>query len=163
MDENIFQKYKEFKQKESDIEIIEENDSINILCSESNHLKLMEVLDDEYFLYEETDEGFFIQESSFEELTEVLSEYDIAEELTEASPVRKVVVRGGKRKVVFRCPPGQKKIKRRCVRRPAAELARVRRGARRAARKAKSKRSRANRRRKISLKRRASFAKRRHK
>ena len=163
MDENIFQKYKEFKQKESDIEIIEQNNSINILCSESNHLKLIEVLDDEYFLYEETDEGFSIQESSFEELTEVLSEYNIAEDLTEASPVRKVVVRAGKRRIVYRCPPGNKKIKRRCVRRPSAELARVKRGARKAARKSKSKRSRANRRRKISLKRRASFAKRRHK
>jgi hypothetical protein len=70
---------------------------------------------------------------------------------------------GGRRKIVFRCPPGQKKIKRRCVRRPAAELARVKRGARKAARKAKGKKSRANRRRKISLKRRIGLPKKHHK
>jgi hypothetical protein len=162
MNDNIFRDYQEQKENESAIQIIENSDNISIFCSEKNHVKLIEILDDEYFIYEETDSGFLVKDIPYDDFIKVLSEYEFLETLDEAAPVRKLVVRGGKRKVIFKCPPGQKKIKRRCIRRPAAELARVRRGARKAARKARSKRTRANRRRKISLKRRASFAKRRH-
>ena len=163
MNDNIFRIYKEYKQKEFDIEISEEIDYLNIICTDSISSKLIEILEEEYFIYKSTETGFIIEHSSIDELIDTLSEYNITEILNEAAPVRKVVVRGGRRRVVFRCPPGQKKIKRRCVRRPASELARVKRGARKAARKARSKRARATRRRKISLKRRAAFAKKKHK
>lgn len=163
MDTNIFRQYKELKETESNIELIENINSIDVYCSEDNHLKLINILDEEYFEYEETDFGVNITGLSFDEAVEILSEYNFSGELTEASPVRKTVVRGGKRKIIFKCPPGHKKIKRRCIRRPSAELARVKRGARKAARKSRSKKARAARRRKISLKRRSAFAKRRHK
>lgn len=163
MDTNIFRQYQELKEAASNIELIENVDSIDLYCSEDNHLRVMDILDEEYFEYEETDFGFNITNLEFDETIEILSEYDFSGELNEASPVRKTVVRGGRKKVIFKCPPGNKRIKRRCVRRPAAELARVKRGARKAARKSRSKKARAARRRKVSLKRRAAFAKRRHK
>lgn len=163
MDTNIFRQYQELKEAASNIELIENVNSINLYCSEDNHLNVMEILDEEYFEYEETDFGFNITGLTFDTAVDILSEYNFSGELNEASPVRKTVVRGGKRKIIFKCPPGHKRIKRRCIRRPSAELARVKRGARKAARKSRSKKARAARRRKISLKRRAAFAKRRHK
>jgi hypothetical protein len=163
MDTNIFRQYQEFKESQFNVELVDNIDSVDIYCSEDNHLKIMEILDEEYFEYQETDFGFNVTDLQFNELVEILSEYDFSGELNEASPVRKTVVRGGRKKVIFKCPPGNKRIKRRCVRRPAAELARVKRGARKAARKSRSKKARAARRRKVSLKRRAAFAKRRHK
>lgn len=163
MNDNIFRTYKEHKSKEFDIEFFVENNVLSVVCSELIHNKLIDLFEDEYFIFSETENGFILEDTSIEEIQEVFSEYDLLEIINEAAPVRKVVVRAGRRRVVYRCPPGQKKIKRRCVRRPAAELARVKRGARKAARKARSKRARATRRRKISLKRRASFAKRKHK
>lgn len=100
---------------------------------------------------------------SLDELCEELSEYEIlnpsAIDLLEASAKRKVVVRRGRRKIIFQCPPGQKKIKRRCVKRPSRELMKMKRRARRAARKARRKRSQANRRRKISLRKRPHSSK----
>jgi len=163
MNDNIFREYQEYKNKEFYIEIYEEDTYLDIVCSETIHPILLDLLNEEYFNYNETETGVTIDDSSFEELTETLSEYELDILLTEGSPIRKMVVRGGKRKIIYRCPPGNKKIKRRCVKRPAGELARLKRSARKAARKARSKRARAIRRRKISLKRRAGFAKKRRK
>lgn len=162
MNDNIFRDYKEYKGKEFDIEIID-GDSLDIVCSETVKESLKEILDEEYFNYDEFEDGFVVLDSSFQELNEVFSEYEFEEILNEASLMRKMVVRAGKRKIIYRCPPGHKKIKRRCVRRAAGELARLKRSARKAARKARSKRARAIRRRKISLKRRAGFSKKRRK
>ena len=163
MNNNIFRDYKEYKQKEFDIEIIEEQTVLNIICSETVHPSLLELLDEEYFNYTETETGVIVEDSSFDELIETLSDYELETVLNEASLIRKMVVRNGRRKIIYRCPPGHKNVKRRCVKRPAGELARLKRSARKGARKARSKRARAIRRRKISLKRRVGFAKKRHK
>lgn len=83
--------------------------------------------------------------------------YTIAD-LMEALAKRKVVIRGGKKKVLFRCNPGEKKVgPRQCRKMPSSQLNKLKRKARRAARKAKTKRMRAQRRRKISLRRRRNI------
>jgi len=161
-DKNIFRQYQEIIEENTQIIFEETGIVLNVKCPESIYEEILNVFDEEYLTYLETNSGIIL-EHSLDEIVEILSDYDIFFSLTEAAPVRKMVVRGGRRKIVFRCPPGQKKIKRRCVRRPAAELARVKRGARKAARKAKGKKSRANRRRKISLKRRIGLPKKHHK
>jgi len=85
--------------------------------------------------------------------------YTIAD-LMEGIAKRKVVVRGGKRKVLFRCKPGEKKIgKRQCRRIPSSQLMKLKRKAKRSARKARTKRMRAQRRRNISLRRRRNIPK----
>ena len=130
---------------------------------ESIHIFLLEVLDSEFFVYDETEDGVEITDSSFEELLEVIEECDFYNFLTEASAQRKIVIRAGKRKIIFKCPPGYKRIKRTCRKRPSSELAKLKRRARRAARKSKGKRARAVKRRKISLRRRRSLPKPKHK
>ena len=73
---------------------------------------------------------------------------------------RKIVVRGGKRKTLFRCKPGEKRVgSRQCRRMPSSQLNKLKRRAKRAARKARTKRMRAQRRRKISLRRRRNIPK----
>ena len=82
--------------------------------------------------------------------------YTIAD-LMEALAKRKVVIRGGKKKVLFRCKPGEKKVGRTCRRIPSSQLTKLKRRARLAARKARTKRVRAQRRRNISLRRRRNI------
>ncbi len=84
--------------------------------------------------------------------------YTIAD-LKEGIAKRKLVVRKGKRKVLFRCKPGEKKVGRQCRRIPSSQLTKLKRRARLAARKARTKRVRAQRRRKISLRRRRNIPK----
>jgi hypothetical protein len=98
----------------------------------------------------------------YEELEECELVIPTASFLLEASAKRKIVIRRGKRKVIFQCPPGQKKIGRRCQKRPTRELMKLKRRAKRAARKSRRKRSQANRRRKMSLKRRPHKAHHKH-
>jgi hypothetical protein len=80
-------------------------------------------------------------------------------DLREGIAKRKLVVRKGKRKVLFRCKPGEKKVGRQCRRIPSSQLTKLKRRARLAARKARTKRVRAQRRRKISLRRRRNIPK----
>ena len=80
-------------------------------------------------------------------------------DLIEGIAKRKLVVRKGKRKVLFRCKPGEKKVGRQCRRIPSSQLTKLKRRARLAARKARTKRVRAQRRRKISLRRRRNIPK----
>lgn len=139
------------------LELVEQDDRV-ILISDTVPVEeltlFLEENDFDYELTEDTIEVF----DSFDELLEEFEEYDLynptAIELLEASAKRKIVVRRGKRKVIFKCAPGQKKIGRRCAKRPSRDLMKMKRRARRAARKSKRKRSQANRRRKISLRRR---------
>jgi len=112
------------------------------------------------------EDGIISVTDPLEELIEELLDYDFPSvihgvvDLTEGVAKRKVVVRKGKRKVIFKCAPGQKKIgKRRCVKRPSRELFKMKRRAKRSARKAKKKRLQANRKRKISLRRRPNSGK----
>jgi hypothetical protein len=116
----------------------------------------------EIFL-EEEDFDFVLDINKFtindpiDELFEELLDTDLETLLLEGVAKRKIVIRNGKRKIIFRCKPGEKKINRRCVRRKSSELQRMRRRAKRAARKSKSKRGRALRKRRISLRRRRNI------
>ena len=139
------------------LELVEQDDRVILVSDVIPIEELTLFLEDNDFDYRVSEDALEIFDS-FDELIEELSEYELenssATELLEASAKRKVVVRKGKRKVIFKCPPGQKKIGRRCARRSSRDLMKMKRRARRAARKARRKRSQANRRRKISLRRR---------
>lgn len=73
---------------------------------------------------------------------------------------RKIVIRGGKKRIVFKCPEGQKLAKRggkACIKMGGAEKAKRSRQAKKSARKSKKKRAAANRKRAKSLKKRKSM------
>ena len=73
---------------------------------------------------------------------------------------RKIVIRGGKKKIIFKCPTGQKLGKRGgriCVKVGGAEKALRSRRAVKAARKSKGKRGRANSKRRRSMTKRSNF------
>ena len=114
------------------------------------------ILEENYFDFDLLSDSFLIYDS-FDEIAEEFLFSTLEVLLDEGVAQRKVVVRNGKRKVIFRCNPGEKKIGRRCARRKSSELAKMRRRARRAARKSKSKRGRALRKRRISLRRRKTL------
>jgi hypothetical protein len=90
----------------------------------------------------------------FEDIDVLETILSCEESLNEGIAKRKQVVRKGKRRIIFKCKPGEKKVRRSCIKRSTSELSKMKRRAKRSARKAKSKRSRANRRRKLSMKRR---------
>ena len=139
------------------LELVEQDDKVILFSDTIPVEELTLFLEENDFEYQTSEDGIEVYDS-FDELMEELSEYELdnvsAIELLEASAKRKVVVRKGKRKVLFKCPPGQKKIGRRCTKRSSRDLLKIKRRARRAARKARRKRSQANRRRKLSLSRR---------
>jgi hypothetical protein len=162
-DKNIFRQYQEILEEETLIQIEESDSTIIFNCPERLQDSILDFLEEEYFDYIETDTGFIIENTSFEEILETIEEQNFSEFLTEASAKRKIVIRAGRRKVIFKCPPGFKRVKRNCIRRPSSELSRLKRRARKAARKSKGKRARAIRRRKVSLKRRRGIPKPRHK
>ena len=83
-------------------------------------------------------------------------------DLMEGAVKRAVVIRGGKRKVLMKCKPGEKKVGRQCRRRSTSDLNKLKRRAKRAARKARTKRMRALRKRKLSLKRRKTIPQKKH-
>ncbi len=113
-------------------------------------------LEENYFDFDLLANTFLIYDP-VEELIEEFTDSNLEILLDEGSAQRKIVIRGGQRKIIFRCKPGEKKIGRRCVRRKSSELAKMRRRAKRAARKAKGKRGRALRKRRISLRRRKTI------
>lgn len=149
------------------ITLVEGEDNVVATVDNGNVYDFMMFLEENNFSFDQENNIFFIYDS-FDEIYEEFIEYEVSvyliEEapdqymtLTEGGAKRKVVIRKGKRKVIFQCEPGQKKVGRRCVRRPSKDLQKLKRRARRAARKGKSKRSSALRKRKLSLKRRKSF------
>ncbi len=92
------------------------------------------------------------------------AEISISEELEESFSIsegaarRKIVVRKGKKKILFICGPGMmKRGPRQCVRRPSSSLRKLKFRSRKSARKSKAKRGQSNRRRKISVRKRLSF------
>jgi hypothetical protein len=147
------------------LELTELEDSVHLYHSCIPKEEILLFLEENNFDYviDEDDEIFIYD--SFEELQEELDEYDLISDasasfIVEAVAKRKMVIRKGKRKIIFKCAPGLKKIgKRRCVKRPSRELAKMKRRARRAARKARKKRMQANRKRKISMRRRPHSSK----
>jgi hypothetical protein len=128
-----------------------------ITVDTEEEIKLVELfLEENHFDFDLLSNNFLVYDS-IEELFEEFLDSSLEVLLDEGMAKRKIVIRGGKRKIIFRCKPGEKKIKRRCVRRKSSELAKMRRRARRAARKSKSKRGRALRKRRISLRRRKTI------
>lgn len=97
-----------------------------------------------------------IEDDDSEEIEESV---DIeAEMLNEVAAKRKIVVRKGRKKILFKCAPGfKKKGPRTCVKRATGQLRKMKLTAKRAARKARSKRSQAKRKRKLSLRKRLTF------
>jgi hypothetical protein len=97
-----------------------------------------------------------IEDDDSEEIEESV---DIeAEMLNEVAAKRKIVVRKGRKKILFKCAPGfKKKGPRTCVKRATGQLRKMKLSAKRAARKARGKRSQAKRKRKLSLRKRLTF------
>jgi len=94
-----------------------------------------------------------------EEADEVEESVEVQTEMiNEASAKRKIVVRRGKKRIIFKCGPGMmKRGPRLCVRRPGSQLRKMRLRSKRSARKARSKRNVAKRKRKLSMRKRLSF------
>lgn len=147
------------------LELTELEDSVHLDHSSIPQEEVLLFLEENNFDYSVIGEGEILVFDSLEELEEEFSEYDLintssASFILEAVAKRKMVIRKGKRKIIFKCAPGLKKIgKRRCVKRPSRELAKMKRRARRSARKARKKRMQANRKRKISMRRRPHSSK----
>lgn len=84
-------------------------------------------------------------------------------ELLAEGAKRKIVVRGGKKKIIFKCPPGMKLASRgskACKKMGGAEKAKRSRTAKKSAKKAKTHRAAANRKRAKSLKKRSMIVRR---
>ena len=149
--------------------VLEEyDDCVLASLDNANYVDFVVFLEENDFEFEELNEHRIKIFDPIDEIYEEFIEYDVVVYLTENGPdqtitltegsaKRKIVVRKGKRKIIFQCPPGQKKLGRRCIRRPVKEIQKLKRRAKRAARKSRSKRRTAARKRKISLKRRQSF------
>jgi len=156
------QKLQQLRDSTGSLELTETDKNVVITSENIPVEELTIFLEDNNFNYEVQEDCVLVFDS-FDELCEELQDYDLinpsASVLLEGSAKRKIVIRRGKRKIIFQCPPGQKKIGRRCQKRPTRELMKLKRRARRAARKSRRKRSQANRRRKMSLKRRPHKAK----
>jgi hypothetical protein len=155
------------------ITLYEEDDKVVSTVNNANVYDFVLFLEENNFTFSQEENIFHIYDP-FDEVYEEFLEYDVLVYLTEDNPEeiiflgegtakRKIVIRKGKRKVIFQCPPGQKKINRRCIKRPQKEVQKLKRRARRAARKGRSKRSAAIRKRKISLRKRGAIDKHTHK
>jgi hypothetical protein len=94
-----------------------------------------------------------------EEEEELDEEFEVESQmLNEVAAKRKIVVRKGKKRIIFKCAPGfKKKGARTCVRRPVSQLRKMKLTAKRTARKSRGKRSQAKRKRKLSLRKRLTF------
>ena len=124
-------------------------------------------LEDEGIEWEEQDGVIYILDPVEEaDITvEVEEDEEIEEEmhvetemLNEVAAKRKIVVRKGKKRIIFKCAPGfKKKGTRTCVRRPGSQLRKMKLTAKRASRKARGKRASARRKRKLSLRKRLTF------
>ena len=97
-----------------------------------------------------------IEDDDAEEIEESV---DIESEmLNEVAAKRKIVVRKGRKRILFKCGPGfKKKGPRTCVRRATSQLRKMKLTAKRSARTARSKRSQAKRKRKLSMRKRLTF------
>jgi hypothetical protein len=90
-----------------------------------NDLTDFETDGDESILLTEEDEGFYVTE--LDDVYEILYIQTMDTSILEGTPKRTVAVRGGKRKVLFKCGPGQMKVGRSCRRRPTAQLNKMKR------------------------------------
>jgi len=153
--------------EEFDAELTEEK--IVLDMPNFSHEDVVEYLDSEGIEWEEKDGVIYIldpvEEADITVEVEAEEEEDIEEEfgvesemLNEVAAKRKIVVRRGRKKIIFKCAPGfKKKGARTCTRRPTSQLRKMKFSAKRAARKARSKKSQAKRKRKLSLRKRLTF------
>ena len=109
--------------------------------------------DNDPILLTEEDEGFYV--TQLDDIYEIQSILADPSFLVEGPAKRKMVIRGGKRKIIFKCGPGQMKVGKSCRRRPAGLLNKMKRRAKITARKSRKKRRMSVRKRKISMRRRA--------
>jgi hypothetical protein len=151
---------------EFDAELTEEK--IVLDMPNFSHEDVVEYLDGEGIEWEEKDGIIYILDPveeaditvEVEEETEDLDEeFSVESEmLNEVAAKRKIVVRKGKKRIIFKCAPGfKKKGARTCVKRPASNLRKMKLTAKRAARKARGKKASARRKRKLSLRKRLTF------
>lgn len=150
--ENILDSYEfDFYSKNKTTFVIEEN-------IDDVYYDLTDFEESDSNILMEDEEGFYV--TPMDDIYEIIvtSEYRpeaASDYLVEGTAKRTVAVRGGKRKIIFKCAPGQMKVGRTCRRRPTAQLNKMKRRARITARKTRRKRRLAARKRKISLRRRA--------
>jgi hypothetical protein len=152
--------------EEFDAELTEEK--IVLDMPNFSHEDVVEYLDGEGIEWEEKDGIIYILDPveeaditvEVEEETEDLDEeFSVESEmLNEVAAKRKIVVRKGKKRIIFKCAPGfKKKGPRTCVKRPASNLRKLKLSAKRSARKARGKKASARRKRKLSLRKRLTF------
>jgi hypothetical protein len=151
--------------EEFDAELTEEQ--IVLDMPSLSYEDVVEYLDENEVEWEEKDGVIYILDAVEE--AEITIEDDDSEEIEESVDIegemlnevaakRKIVVRKGRKKILFKCAPGfKKKGPRTCVKRATGQLRKMKLTAKRAARKARSKRSQAKRKRKLSLRKRLTF------
>jgi hypothetical protein len=132
-----------------------------------SHEDVVDYLEQEGIEWEEEDGVIYILDPveeaditvEVEENEEIDEEFEVESEmLNEIAAKRKIVVRKGKKRIIFKCAPGfKKKGPRVCVKRPASQLRKMKLTAKRTARKTRGKRAQAKRKRKLSLRKRLTF------
>jgi len=151
--------------EEFDAELTEEK--IVLDMPNFSYEDVVEYLDSEGVEWEEKDGVIYILDPveeaditvEMEEDEEIEEEFEVESQmLNEVAAKRKIVVRRGKKRIIFKCAPGfKKKGARACVKRPASQLRKMKLTAKRASRKARGKRAQAGRKRKLSLRKRLTF------
>jgi hypothetical protein len=151
--------------EEFDAELTEEQ--IVLDMPSLSYEDVVDYLDENEVEWEEKDGVIYILDAVEE--AEISIEDDDSEEIEESVDIegemlnevaakRKIVVRKGRKKILFKCAPGfKKKGPRTCVKRATGQLRKMKLSAKRAARKARGKRSQAKRKRKLSLRKRLTF------
>jgi hypothetical protein len=132
-----------------------------------SHEDVVDYLEQEGIEWEEEDGVVYIVDPveeaditvEVEEDEEIEEEFEVESQmLNEVAARRKIVVRKGKKRIIFKCAPGlKKKGPRTCVRRGASQLRKMKLTAKRSSRKARGKRAQAGRKRKLSLRKRLTF------
>jgi len=132
-----------------------------------SHEDVVDYLEQEGIEWEEEDGVIYILDPveeaditvEVEEDEEIEEEFEVKSQmLNEVAAKRKIVVRKGKKRIIFKCAPGfKKKGPRVCVKRPASQLRKMKLTAKRTARKTRGKRAQAKRKRKLSLRKRLTF------
>ena len=112
------QKLHQLRENTGLLEVIETDDRVILVSDIIPVEELTVFLEQNNFAYGVTEDGVEVYDP-IDEVLEELEEYELdpvsASDLMEASAKRKVVIRKGKRKIIFKCSPGQKKIGRRCA------------------------------------------------
>lgn len=151
--------------EEFDVELTEQK--IVLDMPNFSHKDVVDYLDQENIEWEEKDDVIYIidpvEEADIivetEEDDEIEEEFKVESEmLNEVAAKRKIVVRKGKKRIIFKCAPGfKKKGPRICVKRNASQLRKLKLSAKRTARKSRGKRSQTKRKRNLSIRKRLTF------